>query len=116
MFSTRAPKASTRSRRSGRASPRASTITAPEGIARRGMGQRRAPPDRRSTKQLIFPIDELIAFVSAVMTLLPGDIISTGTPAWPSLVRCKWGDSVTIKVAGVGESGPTEFNSRGLTL
>jgi 2-keto-4-pentenoate hydratase/2-oxohepta-3-ene-1,7-dioic acid hydratase in catechol pathway len=54
-----------------------------------------------STKSLIFPIDELIEFVSAVMTLLPGDIISTGTPA--GVGPLKAGDSVTIKVAGVGE-------------
>ena len=35
----------------------------------------------RSTRELIFTIPELVAFISAVMTLLPGDIISTGTPA-----------------------------------
>ena len=60
--------------------------------------------DRRqtgSTKDLIFSIDYLIAFVSAVMTLLPGDIISTGTPA--GVGPLKAGDSVTIKVEGVGE-------------
>jgi 2-keto-4-pentenoate hydratase/2-oxohepta-3-ene-1,7-dioic acid hydratase in catechol pathway len=54
-----------------------------------------------STKALIFPIDRLIAFVSAVMTLLPGDIISTGTPA--GVGPLKAGDRVTVKVAGVGE-------------
>lgn len=54
-----------------------------------------------STNQLIFPIDTLIAFVTGVMTLLPGDIISTGTPA--GIGSLKAGDRVTIKVAGVGE-------------
>lgn len=54
-----------------------------------------------STNQLIFPIDTLVAFVSRVMTLLPGDIISTGTPA--GIGSLKSGDRVTIKVAGVGE-------------
>jgi 2-keto-4-pentenoate hydratase/2-oxohepta-3-ene-1,7-dioic acid hydratase in catechol pathway len=54
-----------------------------------------------STRELIFPIDMLIAFVTAVMTLLPGDIIATGTPAGVGpLVP---GDRVTIKVEGVGE-------------
>jgi 2-keto-4-pentenoate hydratase/2-oxohepta-3-ene-1,7-dioic acid hydratase in catechol pathway len=60
--------------------------------------------DRRqasSTRELIFGIPALVAFVSSVMTLLPGDIISTGTPAGIGPIRP--GDVVTIKVAGVGE-------------
>ena len=54
-----------------------------------------------STRDLIFPIEELIAFVSAVMTLLPGDIICTGTPAGVGPI--KPGDRVTVRIAGVGE-------------
>jgi 2-keto-4-pentenoate hydratase/2-oxohepta-3-ene-1,7-dioic acid hydratase in catechol pathway len=54
-----------------------------------------------STQQLIFSIDRLIAFVSSVMTLLPGDIISTGTPA--GIGPLAPGDRVTVKVAGVGD-------------
>jgi 2-keto-4-pentenoate hydratase/2-oxohepta-3-ene-1,7-dioic acid hydratase in catechol pathway len=54
-----------------------------------------------STRELIFPIDRLIAFISSVMTLLPGDIISTGTPA--GIGPLAPGDRVTIKVEGVGE-------------
>lgn len=54
-----------------------------------------------STRELIFPIHRLVAFVSSIMTLLPGDIISTGTPAGIGpLVK---GDRVTIAVEGVGE-------------
>jgi 2-keto-4-pentenoate hydratase/2-oxohepta-3-ene-1,7-dioic acid hydratase in catechol pathway len=53
-----------------------------------------------STAQLIFPIDELVAFISSVMTLLPGDIISTGTPSGIGPLAA--GDEVTVKVAGVG--------------
>jgi 2-keto-4-pentenoate hydratase/2-oxohepta-3-ene-1,7-dioic acid hydratase in catechol pathway len=53
------------------------------------------------TSALIFSIDYLIAFVSAVMTLLPGDIIITGTPA--GVGPLKAGDSVTVRIAGVGE-------------
>src|SRR5512144_2784350 len=34
-----------------------------------------------STRELIFQVDHLISFISSVMTLLPGDIIATGTPA-----------------------------------
>jgi 2-keto-4-pentenoate hydratase/2-oxohepta-3-ene-1,7-dioic acid hydratase in catechol pathway len=66
--------------------------------------------DRRqasSTRELIFDIPALVAFVSSVMTLLPGDIISTGTPSGIGPIRP--GDVVTIKVGGVGElSNPVE--------
>jgi 2-keto-4-pentenoate hydratase/2-oxohepta-3-ene-1,7-dioic acid hydratase in catechol pathway len=54
-----------------------------------------------STRELIFPIHTLVAFISSVMTLLPGDIISTGTPA--GIGPLAPGDRVTIKVEGVGE-------------
>jgi 2-keto-4-pentenoate hydratase/2-oxohepta-3-ene-1,7-dioic acid hydratase in catechol pathway len=54
-----------------------------------------------STTQLVFSIDYLIAYISRVMTLLPGDIIATGTPS--GIGPLKPGDEVTIKVAGVGE-------------
>jgi 2-keto-4-pentenoate hydratase/2-oxohepta-3-ene-1,7-dioic acid hydratase in catechol pathway len=60
-----------------------------------------------STRELIFDIPALIAFISSVMTLLPGDIISTGTPSGIGPIRP--GDVVTIKVGGVGElSNPVE--------
>jgi 2-keto-4-pentenoate hydratase/2-oxohepta-3-ene-1,7-dioic acid hydratase in catechol pathway len=63
-----------------------------------------------TTRQLIFPIERLIAFISSVMTLLPGDIISTGTPSGIAPLRA--GDRVTIKVAGVGElSNPVAARS-----
>lgn len=54
-----------------------------------------------STRHLIFPIEDLVEFVSFVMTLEPGDIISTGTPSGIGPLRS--GDSVTVKVEGVGE-------------
>jgi 2-keto-4-pentenoate hydratase/2-oxohepta-3-ene-1,7-dioic acid hydratase in catechol pathway len=54
-----------------------------------------------STSHLIFPIDHLVEFITFVMTLEPGDIISTGTPA--GIGPLKAGDSVTVKVEGVGE-------------
>jgi 2-keto-4-pentenoate hydratase/2-oxohepta-3-ene-1,7-dioic acid hydratase in catechol pathway len=54
-----------------------------------------------STEQLVFSIDYLIAYITRVMTLLPGDVIATGTPSGIGPLRP--GDRVTIKVAGVGE-------------
>jgi 2-keto-4-pentenoate hydratase/2-oxohepta-3-ene-1,7-dioic acid hydratase in catechol pathway len=61
-------------------------------------GQRR---QASSTKHLIFPIDQLVEFITFVMTLEPGDIISTGTPEGIGPLNA--GDSVTVKVEGVGE-------------
>jgi 2-keto-4-pentenoate hydratase/2-oxohepta-3-ene-1,7-dioic acid hydratase in catechol pathway len=54
-----------------------------------------------STSELIFSIRQLVEFVTAVMTLLPGDIISTGTP--PGVGPLVAGDRVVVAVEGVGE-------------
>jgi len=54
-----------------------------------------------NTSHLIFPIDHLVEFISFVMTLEPGDIISTGTPA--GIGPLVHGDSVTVRVEGVGD-------------
>jgi len=64
-----------------------------------------------STRELIFPVPKLIAFISSVMTLLPGDIISTGTPSGIGPLAA--GDRVTIKVQGVGDlTNPVEQGGR----
>jgi 2-keto-4-pentenoate hydratase/2-oxohepta-3-ene-1,7-dioic acid hydratase in catechol pathway len=52
------------------------------------------------TRELVFTVPELVEFISSVMTLLPGDIISTGTPSGVGPIRP--GDSVTVHVEGVG--------------
>lgn len=59
------------------------------------------PRQSSSTRELIFPIHRLVAFISSVMTLLPGDIISTGTPA--GIGPLSAGDTVTVRVQGVGD-------------
>src|SRR6187200_180308 len=51
-----------------------------------------------TTRELIFTIPELVEFISSVMTLLPGDIISTGTPSGFGPIRP--GDNVTVHVEG----------------
>jgi 2-keto-4-pentenoate hydratase/2-oxohepta-3-ene-1,7-dioic acid hydratase in catechol pathway len=61
-------------------------------------GQRRQDS---TTGDLIFAVPRLVAFISAIMTLLPGDIISTGTPSGIGPLRP--GDTVKVAVAGVGE-------------
>ena len=54
-----------------------------------------------STKELIFTIPAVVAFISNIMTLLPGDVIATGTPS--GIGPLNDGDSVTIRVEDIGE-------------
>ena len=54
-----------------------------------------------STREMIFPPDRVVEFVSHVMTLLPGDVIATGTP--PGVGPIAPGDRVAVAVEGVGE-------------
>jgi 2-keto-4-pentenoate hydratase/2-oxohepta-3-ene-1,7-dioic acid hydratase in catechol pathway len=53
-----------------------------------------------TTADLVFPVCRLVSFVSRVMTLLPGDVIATGTPAGIGPMRP--GDTVEIVVEGIG--------------
>jgi 2-keto-4-pentenoate hydratase/2-oxohepta-3-ene-1,7-dioic acid hydratase in catechol pathway len=53
------------------------------------------------TSDMIHDVPTLIAFMSAVMTLLPGDVLLTGTPAGVGPIVN--GDTVTITVEGIGE-------------
>ena len=52
------------------------------------------------TSDLIFPVDTLVSFISNIMTLLPGDVIATGTPS--GIGPMKPGDVVEIKIEGIG--------------
>jgi len=53
-----------------------------------------------NTKHMIFPIPEIIAFISKNFTLIPGDIIATGTPS--GVGRIKHGDVVEIEIDQIG--------------
>jgi 2-keto-4-pentenoate hydratase/2-oxohepta-3-ene-1,7-dioic acid hydratase in catechol pathway len=53
-----------------------------------------------STSDLIFPIAELLRYITATMTLEPGDLIPTGTPSGVGAVQP--GDRIQIKVDGLG--------------
>jgi 2-keto-4-pentenoate hydratase/2-oxohepta-3-ene-1,7-dioic acid hydratase in catechol pathway len=53
-----------------------------------------------NTNDLIFKVEEIIYFVSHVMTLLPGDVIATGTP--PGVGPMKKGDRVEVKIQKIG--------------
>lgn len=65
-----------------------------------------------TTANLIFNIPFLVAYVSRFMTLLPGDVISTGTPAGVGLgfnppVYLKAGDTIELGIDGLGSSKQT---------
>jgi 2-keto-4-pentenoate hydratase/2-oxohepta-3-ene-1,7-dioic acid hydratase in catechol pathway len=60
-------------------------------------GERR---QHSSTRNQVFSVAALVAFISQVMTLLPGDVIATGTPAGVGPMRP--GDVVEIRLEGVG--------------
>ena len=53
------------------------------------------------TKDMVFDVPTLVSYISHVMTLLPGDVILTGTPAGVSPLRA--GDTVTGRVEGIGD-------------
>ena len=53
-----------------------------------------------NTCNLIFKIPRLIAFVSQVMTLYPGDVILTGSPSGPRPMKA--GDRVVVEIEGIG--------------
>lgn len=53
-----------------------------------------------NTSNLIFKVPELLAFVSQVMTLYPGDVILTGTTSGVGPMQV--GDTVIVEVEGIG--------------
>ena len=53
-----------------------------------------------STRDMIFDVYHLLSFVSHVMTLLPGDVIATGTPS--GVGKMKPGDKVEVRIEGIG--------------
>jgi 2-keto-4-pentenoate hydratase/2-oxohepta-3-ene-1,7-dioic acid hydratase in catechol pathway len=60
-----------------------------------------------TTSDMIFSVAEVVSFLSSGMTLMPGDIIMTGTPAGVGFVRepalfMKAGDEVSVEIEGLG--------------
>ncbi|MBF0491668.1 MAG: fumarylacetoacetate hydrolase family protein [Deltaproteobacteria bacterium] len=53
-----------------------------------------------NTKEMIFGVPKLVSFVSHMMTLYPGDVISTGSPG--GTCTMKSGDVVEVKIEGIG--------------
>lgn len=73
-------------------------------------GERR---QNSNTTQMIFGVAHVVSYISEFMTLLPGDIISTGTPPGvgmglkPDPIYLKAGDKVELGIAGLGSQGQT---------
>jgi 2-keto-4-pentenoate hydratase/2-oxohepta-3-ene-1,7-dioic acid hydratase in catechol pathway len=65
---------------------------------------------KSTTANMIFDVPTLVSYVSQFMTLLPGDVISTGTPPGvglgmkPEPVYLKAGDVVELGIEGLGQS------------
>jgi 2-keto-4-pentenoate hydratase/2-oxohepta-3-ene-1,7-dioic acid hydratase in catechol pathway len=65
---------------------------------------------RGTTANMVFGVATLVSYVSQFMTLLPGDVISTGTPAGvalgmkPEPVYLRPGDVVELGIDGLGQS------------
>ena len=66
-----------------------------------------------STKTMIFSVAKIVSYVSQFMTLMPGDVITTGTPPGvgmgmkPNAVYLKKGDVMTLGIEGLGEQQQT---------
>ncbi|MBW4612119.1 MAG: fumarylacetoacetate hydrolase family protein [Desmonostoc vinosum HA7617-LM4] len=58
------------------------------------------PVQSAGVDQMVFPPDFLVSYISQVMTLLPGDLVLTGTPFGVSALRL--GDRVRIEIEGIG--------------
>ena len=90
MGSGRGPREWTLSARSGQPSRPTSTCPACDGVV----------VQDGSTADLIFDVPSLIAYLSASFTLLPGDVILTGTPAGVGPVE--HGQRVEVEIDGIG--------------
>ncbi|MBR7890044.1 fumarylacetoacetate hydrolase family protein [Marinomonas sp. A79] len=62
-----------------------------------------------NTDQLIYPVEEIVSYISSFMTLEEGDIIIAGTPERTPELEIKPGDSVTIEIEEIGSlTNPVE--------
>lgn len=71
-----------------------------------------------NTNQLIFNVPQVVSYISQFMTLLPGDVISTGTPHGVGLgfnppIYLQAGDVVTLGMEGLGEQKQTAIAYQG---
>jgi 2,4-diketo-3-deoxy-L-fuconate hydrolase len=84
----------------------AAEIPDPQGLAIRCLVNGE-PLQDSSTANMVFGVAEIVAFVSEAITLEPGDLVATGTPAGVGYTRTPPrflapGDEVTVEIEGVG--------------
>ncbi|HEY9659880.1 MAG TPA: fumarylacetoacetate hydrolase family protein [Allocoleopsis sp.] len=58
------------------------------------------PVQSASTDEMVFSPDVLVSYISQIMTLLPGDVVLTGTPA--GIGQLQVGDQVRVEIEGIG--------------
>jgi 2-keto-4-pentenoate hydratase/2-oxohepta-3-ene-1,7-dioic acid hydratase in catechol pathway len=68
-----------------------------------------------TTAQMIFPVDELVAYISSFTPLYPGDVIASGTPGGVGVRRdpqvfMRAGDVVEVEIASIGRLRQTMAN------
>jgi 2-keto-4-pentenoate hydratase/2-oxohepta-3-ene-1,7-dioic acid hydratase in catechol pathway len=54
-----------------------------------------------SSREMVFPVAQLLVYISSIMTLNPGDVVLTGTPAGVGPIQN--GNIVEINIEGIGE-------------
>ena len=65
-----------------------------------------------STREMVFSVEQIISFASSIMTLEPGDVILTGTPAGVGVIT--EGDQVEVTIEGIGTlKNPILMDRRG---
>ncbi|WP_448562101.1 fumarylacetoacetate hydrolase family protein [Trichothermofontia sp.] len=64
------------------------------------LNQATAPAQSAKIDQMVFSPEVLVSFISQIMTLLPGDVILTGTP--PGVGKLSPGDQITVEIEGIG--------------
>jgi 2-keto-4-pentenoate hydratase/2-oxohepta-3-ene-1,7-dioic acid hydratase in catechol pathway len=58
-----------------------------------------------STRDMLVPVQDIVAYASRVMTLLPGDVLFTGAP--PGVGPIEPGDTLRVRISRLGEMGLT---------
>ena len=63
------------------------------------------PKQKVSTRDMLVPVQDIVAYASRVMTLLPGDVLFTGAP--PGVGPIEPGDTLRVRISRLGEMGLT---------
>ena len=86
----------------------ADEVRDPQALSHVARCQRRARASAAARRTMVFGVAQLVSYVSRVMTLLPGDVIATGTPPGvgmgmkPNPRFLKAGDVMTLGIDGLG--------------